>query len=234
MGKRPSPVLPLAAEGLIGAFSARGIEFGFDPAHTILGPLDVSIAAGSRVALVGPSGSGKTTLLHLLAGVLQPTKGAIDFDGRSFSDLGQDSRARIRLERFGLVFQFAELVPELTLVENIELPSRIMGRRVDRQRVSATLEHLDILPLADQLPSQVSGGERQRAAVARAILHRPAVILADEPTGALDQANGERVLALLLDASRQSGATLVVVTHDQQVARQLDERIELHDGCIRG
>ena len=211
---------------------ARGVEFGFDATRRVLGPVDVDLPAGSRLALVGPSGSGKSTLLQVLAGVLRPTAGSVDFDGVRLSDLDQDGRARLRLERFGLVFQFAELVSELTLTENVELPLQILGRRAERRRVPQLVERLGITRVAHRLPSQVSGGERQRAALARALVHQPAVILADEPTGALDVENGRAVLSLLLECSHEAGASLVVVTHDRSVAAELDRVVELRDGRV--
>jgi putative ABC transport system ATP-binding protein len=215
-----------------GDLEVRGVEFGFDGARPVLGPVDFSIAAGSLLALMGPSGSGKSTLLQVIAGIQQPTVGSVDFEGAPFSSLDQDGRARIRLARFGLVFQFAELVPELDLAENVELPLRILGRRVDRDRVASLLSRLGIADVARRLPSQVSGGERQRAAIARAMVHDPAVVLADEPTGALDGENGRAVLSLLLECSQEAGASLVVVTHDQAVAGRLDRVVELRDGRV--
>ena len=215
-----------------GDLEACGVEFAFGAARPVLGPVDLSIPAGSRMALMGPSGSGKSTLLQVIAGIQQPTAGSVDFGGAPLSSLDQDARARIRLARFGLVFQFAELVPELDLAENIELPLRILGRRVDGARVASLLSRLGIAHVAKRLPSQVSGGERQRAAIARAMVHGPAVVLADEPTGALDGENGRAVLQLLLECSQEAGATLVVVTHDQAIAGQLDRVIELRDGRV--
>ncbi|WP_344047549.1 ABC transporter ATP-binding protein [Nocardioides panacihumi] len=210
----------------------RRVQFAFGAARPVLGPVDLSIPAGSRLALVGPSGSGKSTLLQVLAGIQQPTAGSVEFAGAPFGSLDQDARARIRLARFGLVFQFAELVPELDLAENVELPLRILGRRVERARIAELLDRLGIARVAKRVPSQVSGGERQRAAIARAMVHDPAVVLADEPTGALDGENGRAVLALLLECSNEAGATLVVVTHDQSVADRLDRVVELRDGRV--
>jgi putative ABC transport system ATP-binding protein len=170
--------------------------------------------------------------MQVLAGVLSPDAGTVRFGGEGFSDLDQDGRARVRLERFGMVFQFAELVPELTLAENVELPLRILGRAAERGRVRSLLEDLGIAHVAGQLPSQVSGGERQRAALARAVVHEPQVILADEPTGALDQETGQDVISLLLARSRAVGASLVVVTHDMAVAQQLGTIVRLRDGLV--
>ena len=215
-----------------GDLVARGVGYSFDAARRVLGPVDLAVPAGSRVALVGPSGSGKSTLLQVLAGVLSPDAGTVRFGDEPFSDLDQDGRARVRLERFGMVFQFAELVPELTLAENVELPLRILGRAAERGRVGSLLEDLGIAHVASQLPSQVSGGERQRAALARAVVHDPQVILADEPTGALDQETGQVVISLLLECSRAVGASLVVVTHDIAVAEQLGRIVRLRDGLV--
>jgi putative ABC transport system ATP-binding protein len=211
--------------------SLADVTFGFGDGQETLGPIDLHVPAGGRVALVGPSGSGKSTLLQLIAGVLTPRRGLVSLDGDGFSRLGVDARARVRLQRMGLVFQFAELLPELTLRENVEFPSRLLGRRAD-EHVEEVLRRLGIDHVADHVPSRVSGGERQRAAIARAVAHHPAVILADEPTGALDEANGSQVLDLLLEVADTEGATLIVVTHDAEVAKRLPTLITLRDGLI--
>ena len=213
--------------------SARGVSFAFGQ-ETIVREVDFSVDAGERVALVGPSGSGKSTLLHLLAGVLVPAEGLISFGDETLSQLDVDGRADIRLRHFGFVFQFAELLPELTLRENAELPSRIIGlkRSVFRQSVAEVFDSLGITDVADKAPSQVSGGQRQRAAIARALAHQPSVVFADEPTGALDQETGSTALQALLSLSESLGTSLVVVTHDLRIASQFDRVVTLRDGCV--
>ncbi|GAB3196877.1 ABC transporter ATP-binding protein [Nocardioides hungaricus] len=228
--RRPSSSTITASSQIRGDLEACGVEFAFGAARSALGPLDLTFVSGSHTAIAGPSGSGKSTLLQLLAGILTPAKGLVRIGDTALSELDQDARARVRLQHFGMVFQFAELLPELTIAENIGLPTRLLGQPEPDDAIEAILGRLQIAHVADQLPSQVSGGERQRAAIARAVVHRPAVIFADEPTGALDRDNGEVVLSLLLDVSRQSGSTLIVVTHDVDVASRLDETVQLRDG----
>ncbi|MFT4009251.1 MAG: ABC transporter ATP-binding protein [Nocardioidaceae bacterium] len=214
----------------------RDVEFAFVPGIPVLGPIKLSFTAGEQCALVGPSGSGKSTLLHLLGGVLSPTAGSVELDGEAFSSLPADARAKLRLQGFGMVFQFAELMPELSVRENAELPLRLLGLdRGGRDRgdaVTEALEALGIGHLSGRMPTRLSGGERQRAALARAIVHRPRVILADEPTGALDSANREQVMDLLCESASLLGATLVVVTHDSAVAARFARVATLRDGHI--
>jgi putative ABC transport system ATP-binding protein len=192
----------------------------------------LEVQAGEQVAIVGPSGSGKTTLLYCLAGIVVPTEGEVRLDGQGLSGRSDAERARVRLERFGFVFQFAELVAELTLRENVELPVRLLGHsaRQCRQRAEALMGRLGIGELADRLPAQVSGGQAQRCAVARALVHGPAVVLADEPTGSLDRATGRTTLSELLGVCAEADAALIVVTHDEAIADQLDRRIHVADG----
>ena len=194
----------------------------------------LSVAAGERVAMMGPSGSGKSTLLHCLAGVLRPEAGEVRFDGVLLGGLSEARRSRLRLERMGLVFQFGDLVPELSLVENVMLPAQLLGVPTvqARSRALALLEELGVAEVADRRAGTVSGGQAQRAAVARAIVHDPAVILADEPTGSLDTVNAELVLDALVVLASRTGAALVVVTHDHQVAAHLDRLVTMRDGRV--
>ncbi|WP_117209136.1 ABC transporter ATP-binding protein [Allorhizocola rhizosphaerae] len=191
-----------------------------------------TIASGEIVAMVGPSGSGKSSLLYCLAGLIAPDSGEVRFAGTNLARLPDDERSDLRRSRFGFVFQFAELVPELTLRENIALPLELNGVK-RRERVSRVDELVDRLGLADHAerrPSKVSGGQAQRAAVARAIAHRPSFLFADEPTGSLDSANGMVVLDLLLQLANDDGAAVVIVTHDERVAAQADRVIRIADG----
>jgi putative ABC transport system ATP-binding protein len=186
-------------------------------------------AVDEVVAVTGSSGSGKTTLLLCLAGILQPSAGAIAVGGEPLTGVGADERSRIRRQRLGLVFQYSELVAELTLAENIALPLELLGesRRAATQAARDLLAELGIDDVAGRYPAQVSGGQAQRAAVGRALIHRPAVVLADEPTGSLDAVNAEKVLRLLLAAARSRGAAVVLVTHDREVAAHADREVNL-------
>jgi len=186
------------------------------------------------VALMGASGSGKSSLLHCLAGVILPNEGSVVVDGIDVTSLSDRERSRLRLERMGVVFQFGDLVPELTLLENVMLPLQLLGRRTReaRRRAAELLGLLGIADLGDSRTGAVSGGQAQRAAVARAMVHEPNIVLADEPTGALDSINGEAVLDALVELTESSGTTLLVVTHDNVVASHLDTLVTMHDGAI--
>lgn len=207
------------------------VSYGATPA---VRDVSLHMEAGASMALMGASGSGKSSLLHCLAGVLVPDEGSIFFGGTDITGLSDRDRSRLRLERMGVVFQFGDLVPELTLVENVMLPLQLLGqrRRVARVRALELLDQLGIAELADSRTGAVSGGQAQRAAVARALVHDPAVVLADEPTGALDSVTAEAVLDALVGLTRDSGATLLVVTHDNVVASHLDALVTLHDGAV--
>lgn len=199
-----------------------------------LAGVDAAVAAGEVLALVGPSGSGKSSLLYCLSRVIRADSGTVLFDGRDLIAMGDDEAAAVRRRSFGFVFQFAELVPELTIGENVALPLQLLraGRRDITRRTSELLGLLDIEEVRAHRPSEVSGGQAQRAAVARAIAHRPQVIFADEPTGALDAANGQRVLDALTGLARDQGSSVVLVTHDTTVAAGADRRLSLRDGLI--
>lgn len=215
---------------LVSASDLR-LSYGDTPA---LDGCTLSVEAGERVAMMGPSGSGKSTLLHCLAGVLRPDAGTVMFDGVEVPALSESRRSRLRLERMGVVFQFGDLVPELSLVENVMLPVQLLGMSSARarSRALAVLDELGVADVADRRAGTVSGGQAQRAAVARAIVHEPAVIFADEPTGSLDTVNAELVLDALVDLAGRSGAALVVVTHDHQVAAHLDRLVTMRDGRV--
>jgi putative ABC transport system ATP-binding protein len=197
---------------------------------TILHPLDYTIAAGQFVAIVGPSGSGKSTLLGLLAGLDAPSTGVIAIDGTDITRLSEDALAKLRGEKIGFVFQFFHLVPSLTAVENISVPMEIAGRRDAMARARQLIGEVGLADRAHHYPSQLSGGEQQRIAIARALANDPPIVLADEPTGNLDSGTGRIILDLLLNVRRTRGATLVLVTHDAELAALADTRLTLRDG----
>lgn len=213
------------------AASGLSVHYG---KRQVLSGVDLAITGSELVAVTGASGSGKSTLLRVLAGVQQPDSGEVRFGGRELTTLSDERRSRVRLTEFGFVFQFADLVPELTLRENIELPLEFLGfgRRTRAARVGALIEAVGLQDCCDQLPHTVSGGERQRAAVSRALVHRPRIVFADEPTGALDTAARDAVLDLLSTVSERFACTLVVVTHDAHVAQICDRVVELVDGTF--
>lgn len=211
--------------------SAQDLELRYGDTVALHGAR-LELREGERVALMGPSGSGKSSLLHCLAGVVTPQHGEIWFEGERLDRLSETRRSALRLERMGMVFQFGDLVPELTLVENVLLPLRILGVR-GRAAQAAAMELLDRFGVADvagQRSGTVSGGQAQRAAVARALVHRPAVVFADEPTGSLDSVTAEKVLDAMVSLTSESGAALLVVTHDHIVASHLDRHVVIHDG----
>jgi len=197
---------------------------------TILHPLDLDVAEGRCLAIIGPSGSGKSTLLGLIAGLDSASTGTISIGGQEITTLDEDSLARLRGEKIGFVFQFFHLVPSLTAKENIQVPMEIAGRRDAAERAQALLDEVGLHDRGHHYPSQLSGGEQQRIAIARALANDPPLILADEPTGNLDSSNGRHVLELLLQVRKTRGVTLVLVTHDLNVAAVADDRLELRDG----
>lgn len=201
-------------------------------ATTALSGASMAVRAGEVVAVMGPSGSGKSTLLHCLAGIVRPDRGSVIFDGQDLTALDDAGRSALRRHTFGFVFQFGQLVPELTCLENVALPLRLQGmrRRPAEQQAAQWLQRLEVDAVARSLPGEVSGGEGQRVAVARALVGRPRVVFADEPTGALDSLNGERVMQLLTSAARESGAAVVLVTHEARVAAHSDREVVVRDG----
>jgi putative ABC transport system ATP-binding protein len=193
----------------------------------------VGVAAREIVAILGPSGSGKSTLLHCLAGVLRPDAGEVTFDGHRIDRLSAGARARLRRERFGFVFQFGQLVPELSARENVMLPLLLAGarRRSARAEATAWLDRVGLTGLGDRLPGALSGGEAQRVAVARALVHRPDVVFADEPTGALDSLAGEMVMELLTQAAGEQGLAMLLVTHEPRIAAYAAREVFVRDGA---
>jgi putative ABC transport system ATP-binding protein len=203
-----------------------------DAMLTILHPLDLRIEAGTVAAIVGPSGSGKSTLLGLLAGLDNPSTGHIVIDGADITTMSEDDLARFRGRRIGFVFQFFHLLPSLTAYENVRVPLEIAGKPDPGARADALLSEVGLGPRRHHYPSQLSGGEQQRVAIARALANDPAILLADEPTGNLDSGTGHQVIDLLLDVNRNRKTTVVLVTHDPELARRADVTISLRDGRV--
>ena len=199
---------------------------------TILHPLDLTIDAGRVVAITGPSGSGKSTLLGLLAGLDAPSSGSVILDGVDITALDEDSLARLRGTRIGFVFQFFHLLPSLTALENVLVPMEIAGVPQAGARAKTLLNEVGLSDRGHHYPSQLSGGEQQRVAIARALANNPPILLADEPTGNLDSATGHSVIELLLDVNRTRKTTLVLVTHDPELASVADVAIALRDGQV--
>ena len=199
---------------------------------TILHPLDLTIADGRVMAITGPSGSGKSTLLGLLAGLDAPSSGSVILDGVNITALGEDALARLRGTKIGFVFQFFHLLPSLTAVENVLVPMEIAGVPGAAARARGLLDEVGLSDRAHHYPSQLSGGEQQRVAIARALANDPPVLLADEPTGNLDSATGHSVIELLLEVNRTRKATLVLVTHDPELAAVADVTVALRDGRV--
>ena len=208
---------------------SKTVESGGHPL-TILHPLNLTVPDGQFLAIVGPSGSGKTTLLGLMAGLDAPTSGTIEVGGTDITALDEDRLAVLRGARIGFVFQFFHLVPSLTALENVLVPMELVGRRDARARATALLAEVGLADRGHHYPSQLSGGEQQRVAIARAMANDPPLILADEPTGNLDGANGRHILDLLLSVRTARQVTLVLVTHDHEIAALADARLTMRDG----
>ena len=199
---------------------------------TILHPLSVTFPKGQFAAIVGPSGSGKSTLLGLIAGLDAPTSGSVVIDEVNITTLGEDALAKLRGEKVGFVFQFFHLIPSLTAYENVAVPMEIAGRADAGQRARALLDEVGLSGRAHHYPSQLSGGEQQRVALARALANDPPILLADEPTGNLDSANGRHIMELLQQIHRTRGTTLILVTHDRELAALSDVRLIMRDGHV--
>jgi putative ABC transport system ATP-binding protein len=218
-------------------YEVRNVSKWFVKGPTVVRAVDgvsVEIEAGEFVALEGPSGSGKTTLLQLLGALDRPSEGVVAFEGRDLAKLRDHELAELRLGAFGFVFQQFNLIPTLSAVQNVEValaPAGVRGSDL-RERAEALLEEVGLAPRADHLPAQLSGGEQQRVAIARALATEPRVILADEPTGNLDTATGADVIELLAGLAARHGATIVVATHDAELASRAPTRLAMRDGKI--
>jgi putative ABC transport system ATP-binding protein len=199
---------------------------------TILHPITLDVPRGQFVAIVGPSGSGKSTLLGLIAGLDAPSSGDVLIDGVNITKLGEDALAKLRGEKIGFVFQFFHLIPSLTAFENIAVPMEIAGARDAKPRAQALLDEVGLIGRSHHYPSQLSGGEQQRVALARALANNPPILLADEPTGNLDTANGRHIMELVRDVHKTRGTTIVLVTHDVELAALADSRLIFRDGRV--
>ncbi|ABS41660.1 ABC transporter ATP-binding protein [Clostridium botulinum] len=195
--------------------------------------INLTINQGEFVAIVGASGSGKSTLLHAMAGLDKPTGGNIIIDNQDIYDLDVDSLAAFRRKKIGFVFQFFNLIPVLTLEENIQLPILLDHEKIDKDYLNELLDILDLRGRRDHLPSQLSGGQQQRAAIARALINKPSIIFADEPTGNLDKKNSKEVMELLKLSCKKYKQTLVIVTHDLEIASKADRIITISDGEVK-
>ena len=217
--------------------SARGLEMSFGQTHALRG-VDLDVAAGEVLAVTGPSGSGKSTLLHVMAGVLVPDAGRVDYHGGDVSQditaLDEAARSRLRLKEFGFIFQFGQLLPDLSALDNVTIPLLLAGtaRRRALAQARETLGELGLSEHLDKRPTQLSGGQAQRAAVARALVTNPRLLFADEPTGSLDSLAAERTMEVLLSSVRSRGAGLVIITHDARVAAYADREVTVRDGRI--
>ncbi|MDG1312833.1 MAG: ABC transporter ATP-binding protein [Schleiferiaceae bacterium] len=212
----------------------QGIKKSYGTTEVLRG-IDATIATGDFVSIVGPSGAGKSTLLHLIAGLDAATEGSIDFEGSAIQDLDKSALNQMRNEKIGLVFQFHNLLPELTALENVLLP-RWIGKKMDDAAEKDALEKLAFLGIADRahhLPNELSGGEQQRVAIARALINNPSILLADEPTGNLDSANASAVHELLVQLNEEFGQTVVVVTHNDQLAALGKKQWVMTDGLLK-
>lgn len=199
-----------------------------------LADVSIDVASGESLAIMGPSGSGKSTLLHVLSGILRPDSGTVRLGGTDVTALKDRDRSKLRRERFGFVFQDGQLVDELTAAENVAFPLLLAGWKRSKALREAKhwLERLGLGGMENRKPGEMSGGQAQRVAIARSLVHHPSVVFADEPTGALDQATGHEVMQILTTVCQMSGATLIVVTHDMEVAKWCNRLVEIRDALI--
>jgi putative ABC transport system ATP-binding protein len=230
----PVPSSPGRREAPRALLSTRGLTKSFGPTPA-LSDAEFAIEPGEVVAVMGPSGSGKSTLLHCLAGIIRPDAGTVTYSGEDLFAMTDERRTSLRRGDFGFVFQFGQLVPELSCLENVALPLRLGGVRRKHAEAAAReiMERLDVADLGAKRPGEVSGGQGQRAAIARALVTGPKVIFADEPTGALDSLNSELVMKLLVGAAKQVNAAVVLVTHEPRVAAYSDREVVVRDGKTR-
>lgn len=229
-GRGPGLALPASQGDLV---EARDVMRSFGETPALRGA-NISVGSGEIVAIMGPSGSGKSTLLHCLAGIFRPDSGEVWFNGQRIDVWGEEERSRLRRIAFGFVFQFGQLVPELTTADNVALPLLLnkVNRLEANRRASAWLARLGLEGLGRRRSGELSGGQAQRVAIARALVAGPKVVFADEPTGSLDSMTGENVMNLLVDSARAAGTTVVLVTHDARVAAFADREVFVRDGVV--
>lgn len=197
-----------------------------------LDDVSFTVEKGEFVSIIGPSGSGKSTLLHILGGVDKPTQGKVFIGGTDIHNLKEDKLAIFRRRQIGLIYQFYNLLPVLNVDENIVLPHLLDGRKMDKERLDAVVKSMGLTDRRNNLPSQLSGGQQQRVSIGRALFNRPAIVLADEPTGNLDRKNGEEIIRLLKESNKSQHQTLLLITHDENIALQADRMICIEDGHI--
>jgi lipoprotein-releasing system ATP-binding protein len=200
----------------------------------VLKNINLSITHGERLAIIGPSGSGKSTLLHLLGGLDKPTQGEICINDVNWQNINEKQRCQLRNKKLGFIYQFHHLLPEFTALENVAMPLLLSGMIIAeaQQKAAAILDHVGLKLRVQHKPAQLSGGERQRVAIARALVHQPQCVLADEPTGNLDQSTAHKVFDLMLALNKEMNTALVIVTHDQQIANRMDKVLVLHEGML--
>jgi putative ABC transport system ATP-binding protein len=218
------------------SFELIGVEkeYGGEVSYLALKGIDLQINKGELVSIIGPSGSGKSTLLHILGCLDKPTKGKMLIDGQEVSKLNDDQLSKIRLEKIGFIFQAFNLAPTMSVFKNVELPLIIaeMDKKQREKIVKKSLEFVGLLDKMQNLPSQLSGGQKQRVAVARALVNSPPIILADEPTGNLDSVSSKAIIEMIQNLSKKEGKTVVIVTHDHEIAKKADRIITIRDGII--
>ncbi len=223
--------VPEAEESL--AFRIRGVRQSFGQTQALRG-VDLDVGRGEVLAIMGPSGSGKSTLLHVMAGVFPPDEGVVDYEGTNIADLNEVERSRLRLRSFGFVFQFGQLLPDLSAVDNVTIPLLLSGwsRKKALARARDALAELGLADHGEKRPGELSGGQAQRVAVARALISEPAVLFADEPTGSLDTLAAEKTMDSLLELVRSRRRTMVIVTHDPRIASYADREVIVRDGVV--
>lgn len=212
---------------------SKSYNDGASKVHVLKG-IDLSVNHGDRIAIIGPSGSGKSTLLHLLGGLDKPSSGEVAINAVNWQNINEKQRCRLRNQHLGFIYQFHHLLPEFTALENVTIPLLLSGMDVKKaeQQASEMLENVGLKPRLEHKPAQLSGGERQRVAIARALVHQPNCVLADEPTGNLDQTTAAKVFELMLELNKRMNTALVIVTHDLQIAKRMDRVLVLHEGTL--
>ena len=201
--------------------------------HQVLRKIDFAVEKGEVICIVGSSGSGKSTLLHILGGVDVPTSGSVIINGEDISKLNETALAIFRRRQIGLIYQFYNLIPILTVEENLTLPLRLDGRKPDERQTEYLVKTLGLENRLDHLPNQLSGGQQQRVSIGRALINNPALMLADEPTGNLDSENSKEIVSLLRKFNKEQNQTVIIITHDERIALAADRIIEIEDGKIK-